>query len=435
MINFDGNFAHGCPTCPALSQSYAGYKTREEVEKNTAERDAFINDWIKDLPYFTYKVITDCHDAEYTQWALDYMFQMKPQLEELVKGIPTANTMTIAGMVFCDPSLTYLAVVSGAIEGDAAATKPLLVRKVSPSWERPGEVKDFLVTRQTLDYLMKKHKFRLTDVKSVFFYKTSPALNHIYKALTLRRAQPGMSASNRELLKKVGNFSCGYFGLNANKSNTSGSTTLLLVADRPSNYNLSTCEFLPVGNVAGHNYYFFKRVTPRKGRIPCSSALPLFVSVVEYGKYRMSDFLCFLDKYMRPGSFRHLYSNVDNVILAMADTSLLNCAKDELMEEYLHESRTQFFEYGKPGHLKIEWTESSQDWKFVSAMPQNYALISASSTTSRHKNSALNHISSQQSYDASCAMLEKKSVTFEQLRRTHKLANLETCVKTFVFNK
>jgi hypothetical protein len=208
----------------------------------------------------------------------------------------------------------------------------------------------------------------------------------------------------------------------------------MLVAERPHNYDLSTCEMVPVGNMDGQNFYFFKRTRGEgtRGRVPCSSALPLFVSVVEYGKYRMSQFLSFLDKFMRPGSFRHCYSNIDNVILVLSESSLMECVKPELMEEFLQEKH-QFFQPSVPGHLKLEWIEKSPpDWRFISGMTQNYSLISADS---RHKNSALNHISSLQSYEASCAMLEKKPISFEQRRRTNKLANLDTVVKMFVYNK
>jgi hypothetical protein len=146
----------------------------------------------------------------------------------------------------------------------------------------------------------------------------------------------------------------------------------------------------------------------------------------------MSDFLCFLDKVLGAEAFRHLYSNVDNILLATSGVYLEECLKVKLEEEFERE-KGRFFQEGEPGHLKVEWTEKSQDWKFISGMPQNYSLMSA--TASRHKNSALNHISSQQSYDASCAILEKKFISFEQQRRTNKLANLETCIKTFMFNK
>jgi hypothetical protein len=207
----------------------------------------------------------------------------------------------------------------------------------------------------------------------------------------------------------------------------------MLVAERPHNYDLSTCEMVPVGNRDGQNFYFFKRTRGEgtRGRVPCSSALPLFVSVVEYGKYRMSQFLSFLDKFLRPGTCRHLYSNIDNIIFALTADYIVECVKPELMDEFLQE-REQFFQSGVPGHLKLEWMETSV-WNFVSGMTRNYSLIS--SVDSRHKNSALNHISSLQSYEASCAMLENKSISFEQRRRTNKLANLDTVVKMFVYNK
>jgi hypothetical protein len=262
LMNFDGNFCHGCPTCPARSETYAGNKTRDVVEKDTAERDVFIREWIKDLPDFSYKVITDCHHEEYTPWALDHAFSRLPPLQELITGIPTANSVTIAELIFCHPNLTYLAVVSGHI---ASTAKPLLVRnKESGKWERPTEVKDLLVTRQYLDYMMKKHLFCLTDVNSVYFYKTSPVLSDIYKSMTRLRANRLTSASYRDLLKKVGNFSCGYFGYNAAKRG--GRTTWLLVGDRPHNYDLSTCQILPAGNLEGKNYYMFKRFTPAEKR-------------------------------------------------------------------------------------------------------------------------------------------------------------------------
>jgi hypothetical protein len=436
MYNFDGNFAHGCPSCPALSMSYTGFQTREQVEKKTTDRDAFLRQWISGLAHISYTVLTDCHDADYTQWALDHAFGTVPELIELVKGIPGANSMTIQEVLDIDPAanLTYLAVVSGHC---SATTKPLLLapsagggsKLLDRNWRRSNEAREVLLTRQFLEYLMRDHQFEVTDVSCIIFYKTCTVLSDIYKQLVRQRTTA--LPARRDLLKKVGNFSCGYFGLNAVKYAVSWKYTL--VAERPHKYDPFTCEMMPVGKVGRQTYYFLKkRKRQRNFNRQCQSALPLFVSVVEYGKLRMSQALCFLDKVLRPSSFSHLYSNVDNLILALSGPLLDDCVAAERFDEYLREKQ-QYFEFGEPGHLKLEWKMSSPDWRFVSGMTQNYALVSE--TASRHKNSALNGITSMEGYEAACSLLEKRRVCFEQERRTNKLANLNTVVKTFVFNK
>ena len=74
-----------------------------------------------------------------------------------------------------------------------------------------------------------------------------------------------------------------------------------------------------------------------------------------------------------------------------------------------------------------------KEWKFVSPMMQNWALLTNDVISERHKNSALNHVSTQTSYNMALNMLEKKQTKIIQTRRVDKMLNTETCEKIFVF--
>jgi hypothetical protein len=165
-----------------------------------------------------------------------------------------------------------------------------------------------------------------------------------------------------------------------------------------------------------------------------NSALPIYVSITEFGKRRLSEIFCFLEKYVAPENIRFLYSNVDNLVFALA-AHCIDCAVISNLRKSYFDEKPNFFTPDLPGHVKQEFFLSSdQAWKFVSGMTQNYALIAKDSASNVHKNSALSKVSTAQAYKVSCAILNKKRVVVSQTRRVNKMLNREVKKQNFTFN-
>jgi hypothetical protein len=433
LYNFDGQYAHGCPLCPPLKR-YVGNKSRREVEGHTAKRDAIIHTWVNNLcslgtnDLATYEVLTDCHDEEYTKQALDSAFDLDPVLANMVDVYPTKNKcLAIDDVLCCSNKLTYIARIQGFAPNKS---KPLLLRDQNGYWHRRNNTKNeyVLLTRDYLDTLRREHNFIVTDIESVLFYKNCTVLPDIYKELVNERALPSTSPSRKQLLKKVVNFSCGFFGFNPANA---AKSTHRLVTNINRTIKSNKCFATSAGFFGNEQFYLlqvYKEASTKKKRSP--GPLPLFFSIVEFGKLRMAQILCFFEKYTFPNAYRHLYSHVDNVVIALSD-SLYYGVPAYLYEDFKKETMN-YFEQGKPGHLKREWIlEQDQEWKFASSMVQNWAAISKD--TAMHKNSALNNVSSQQSYEIACAMLDERAVSVPQKRRLNKMLNRETVYQTFNF--
>jgi len=86
-----------------------------------------------------------------------------------------------------------------------------------------------------------------------------------------------------------------------------------------------------------------------------------------------------------------------------------------------------------PGHLKIEFEFSQdKDWKFVSPMMQNHAIITNDINLTAQKNSHVRYVSSIQAYNYSCKLLDSISISIPQTRRVNKLINTKVQQQTFV---
>jgi hypothetical protein len=148
----------------------------------------------------------------------------------------------------------------------------------------------------------------------------------------------------------------------------------------------------------------------------------------------MSEILTFFDNFLLPRTHRHLYTNVDNVIMTLSTPTLEDAVVPSLREDFERE-KNRFFLAGQPGHLKQEWTIRAENkWKFVSALVQNWAVMGQDGT-GIHKNSLLSNVSNQVSYDACCNVLDEKVMQIVQIRRTNKMVNMDTKEQTFTLGK
>ena len=439
FYQFDGQYVHGCSKCPSLD-NYIGNRTQDEVMQLTNIRNNIINEWcnhinISQPNYATFVIKTDCHD--YNVKDMLAYFKIYPQLFALISCYPNVFELDKSHLLNSSVDSTFIADVHGFIP---CKSKALFIQKEKKIWSRESKTlfKSILLTKDYFEYLQKKFNFQITSINSVFFYKKCSLLNQIFKTIVADRMNPQITPGKKQLLKNIVNFSAGFFGFNQNKTST---VTNKIISKVPYRYMSGTVpkHFLHIlGFIEDKEYFIkstYKHIDISKKRNSCSSPLPLYVSIVEFGKLRMSQILSVLDYFIDSQNFRHLYSNIDNIIIALAHSTIEECIKPELKQDFLA-IQPYFFTPNEPGHFKQEYCfTKDQLWKFVSPFMQNYALITKDIDQSVHKNSSLRYLSSQHSYDYSIKMLNNNPVSISQLRRVNKIVNMKVENQIFTFNK
>ena len=381
-------------------------------------------DWILHCNNVSYIVKTDCHHPDYHPLDLKLSFSEIPVLKELVAGYMSSQEITTSQVLNCSEKLTYIAVVEGLVP--AGTSKPIFFRTEvgnKKRWNRESATDEtpIVITRDYLDYLTKEHLFQVTKIHSVYFYRKCEILGKIYKELLQARAE-AKSPGEILLIKNVVNFCTGFFGFNPEKR--AGPASYRLLQGNPSKGFNGSLNFLKVaGKYKGTKYWLQERFRAPKGivRRQCAT-LGIYIGIVEFGKMRMAQIFSYLEKYLRPTSFRHLYSNTDNLIAVIGTKYLPDSVPAHLRDEFLAKVNDFFLDL--PGHFKREWTvDQENEWKFASAIPMNWALITKDGKRNRNKNSAFNGVDSEKAFQLSIKMLKNVHADVPQERREDKMLN------------
>jgi hypothetical protein len=449
LFQFDGAYAHGCREGCQLFSSFVRGRKRSDLEADTDKRDSVINTWINETNEMitikaSYKVITDCHDDAYKMTNLKHAFYSIPILADLISGYPTARTCTKDDVLFSNDNLTFLIVLEGFIPHTTAnVARPLLFKNQKQVWCRTDKTETatpMLLSKDVLCWLTKQFNFQVTHIHSVFFYKKCKVLNSIYSQLTLLRTNENISASVKQLVKNVVNFSAGYFGLNENKR---AKTTFRLMSGIGSKFHTSKHFALPVTTINNLNFFIVGTARAiKKQNYMAIAPLPIYVFIVEFGKKRLSEIMCFFDKYLLPSHYRHLYSHVDNILFVLATDTIEEAVDPLLFQEYC-KKRAEFFcscsssssRPPLPGFLKQEiCVTSNQEWKFVSPVMTNYCIKTNTSNETYFK-CLFNNVTGNEAFDLSFKMLKKERLEVVQTRRIDKLLNKNVQSVTYTFNK
>jgi hypothetical protein len=360
---------------------------------------------------------------------LKQRFCLEPELNLLVKGYPTQKTITQDDVIFCNSDLTFLILLEGFIP--ETKLKQSLFLHSDHQWQRTFTCvqKPMLLSKDYLDWLILRCHFQITVIHKVFFYKKCTVLNNIFKDLIELRLTENLSLSTKKLIKNIINYSVGFFGLNSNKHKP---TRLKLVHNLGRRYNIIKNNTIFYKNVHFFIKHSIKQLEPQV-KMSCTP-IPIFVMIIEFGKLRMSKILCFFDQFLLPFQFKHLYSHVDNVILALATDTLEDAVDPKKLPLFLKESKN-FFISNTPGHLKLEWIIfKEQEWKFATSHCMNYALLTNNQLKNVSKNSSLNNVSIQDSYDYALKLLNNQTVKVNQTRRVNKIINMDVKTTLFVYN-
>ena len=455
LFNMDGSFAHGCRAgCPD-EKSYVGDKSREELEMASQLRDDCIQKWCKNMnekmnnnSFSIYKVVTDCHDSDYSPKNLRLQFESWPELRSLTSGYLKKNELSAGDLLGCSREMNYLALVEGRVVADKEATpasglKPLLVlREVAAgekkNWSRSDNTMgETLVSRDTLEWLTKNCQFKVEKVKKIWLFKKCNLFGRVFDRLVKQRALDETGKTKKEFLKSLVNHCSGYFGLNENNKINSKANRLVLKLGR--NFDMFKTEIVEAEPVENQNILILRTFTGRRNAAnlrPQNSALPIYCLIVDFGKMRLSQAMCHFERFLHPEKFRFAYSNVDNLIVVLSEDALEEAAADDdaanrpLKKQFL--AQQSVFFGPDPGQLKVEFEFTSADnWKFVTGCCQNYAVL-ADKRDGLHRNNGLNSITAETSFLASSNMLEKRKTVVRQERRVDKMRNSETTFKNIV---
>jgi hypothetical protein len=471
LYQMDGQWIHGCPKCNPLER-YVENRTHEQVRQKTLKRDGHIQAWAHSINVknyhksssqnfqfrVKYKVIQDCHSDEYIPASLEYQFYNTPNLAKTIQGYHVmdslGNTMTIKKLEhllsdFPGPDYTFIAKCSLQVHQHPDelfhAQGPLIVYQTRPdkhtkqSLAYAGTV---ILTRDYYEWLKESfHSVVLQDLEWILLYKTEPLFNEIYDALIQLRSSTQDSVAAC-FIKRMINLSCGFYGTHTAQTNK---TTYRLVDGPPKNLQFFRHHFNVehVANVGQSGFILLEtqawpKVSPH--RKVSSSAVPMFLCIIEFGKLRLMQILNFLQRNIHPSQFRTLYSNIDNIVFALGNANTLVEAVHPLRINHFHAEKNQFLgENGEkaPGKAELEWIRNdSCGWRFVSLRTQHYCLIVTqphADKSSLHKTSGWTHLSSQEAYALAMEMLAGRQVKLIQTRRVNKKCNMDTHQVEFVY--
>jgi hypothetical protein len=472
IVQFDGRFVHGCSKCREAGTTlnrYANDSSESALIEKSHNRDAFFKSWIdienaKGGPQYKYEVICDCHTPHFTQRALQTHFETSPELKKLREPYTTlpSHMLKFKDIFNAHPDLTYLLVGKGQVPADLRRPTPtrngtLLVWKKDKEgryyqdfgWNTPEG--GALFTRDTLEYAVGEHNFELESVSACYFYRRCEVMPKVFDWLIQERRQCGDNQKSKaKFIKSIVNFGTGMLGYNPHNKKKMAFPRIVSRAKQNVNAGF---HIFPVGQIRDDTFSVVQTVqrrirTQSANRKACNVALPLYISVVEYGKNRLLECLTFLFAYARPGALKLCYSQVDCAVVALAGNTLEDAIDPALKSAFENERQHFFTTEGTPGHLKDEWSVSVQDlpngWKFASPYICCYAVVAAEEEDNLHDNmppalkrmrldfeghakaSSFNCLSTLGTYELACNALNSVSMIVEQERRTNKLLTTAT---------
>jgi len=421
IYQFDGAYCHGCKNknCPDLP-NYSDGRSRQELQERTAERDAQVHRWIGQDPRFSYQIIPDCCNYEYSPWALNRHFENVPELASLVTGYEAISKASGDITKPLPPGLTFLAIAEvsclpgrpkdaprpsspslrdeederrASAEGwppqpqsrpapenreTAAAAAyfdgPLFTGVNRMAWS--GKV---LLTRDYYTYLTDRYTVNIGPVEWAVFYKVDPVIPLVYAHLLEQRNVPANAVA--KFYKQAINLSCGFFGSNPANNNVK---TTRLTDTAPRNFSFEKYKISMIFDPFFRESLYPPEVTLDKNsnalvvvqtlrsapgeseKKPGMQSLPLFASIVEYGKMRLNRVFDFYGRHIPRERLRLLYAHIDSTIIAVSTRTLEDAARDPQLFGYLWSGHYFCDPEKPPGYLHLQFSHNSIDrWKFV----------------------------------------------------------------------
>ena len=454
LVQFDGHYCHGdyrnneadenarFRPCHSLPR-YAEGRSRHDCEAKTMDRDQFILNWMMQVTShkMSYEVYTDCCHPEYHPLNLKRAFDVCRELAELVRGLDDVNGSLEYFLKNDNKDVTFFALVEGyARKNDGGGNDD---DDNNDRWNQTtfGPVFQFendgpptfssgkmLLTSDYYRYLVEQVDFLVTSLHWIVYYKRCRHLPAVFEQLVSARQSLPKGSSVAGLLKSIVNYSCGYFGLHKSKQPR---TNTRIVYRLPSNFNYSIHEVSPLPYFAGVDLYILRTLSPTS-HFKYQTTMPLlhFFGIIEYGKMQINRALRVLWQHLRPTAIRHLYSNVDNIILA--------CSADRFQDALVDTSPAGTSAFlrdwmpllgTEPGKLKEEWiVPSGHRWKFVTPYCMFYVLTTDDDRSEdRHKTNCFKGLVTREIFDIALQIWNNKDVVVVDIeKRKNKLVDFET---------
>lgn len=442
LYQFDGHFCHGDynhPNCPSL-ENYANKTSRLECEQKTQARDETILNWLMktSIAQSSYQVLTDCCHPEYSKKSLDRAFQHFNPLHELISGLDGLD----GSIKSADLSkVTFLAIVEGHTtlgpQEQLAEFGPIFVTEDETSTthhQHSVHGGKLLLTRDYYIYLRDTFGFQISHIEWIIFYKICTDLPMVFQKLVTLRNQAGKKSSKDAFYKTINNYACGYFGLNSSKH---ARMVARIAYKLPKHFNIFRDDVTPLPSFGHQNLLlvqsFFKN---KRTQYECKTPLVLFVQIIEFGKQTLNRAVQTLQKHIRPTAMQILYSNVDNLILALAGDSLADVLKLPSLE-----GQQQFFREWSPlsgnlpGQLKEEWCHTSSElWRFVSPCRMFHVLLTQEDKESHHKSALFTGLPTEEAFKVAMSVLKKQHIQIEQEKKRAKLVGTDTHKVIYNYN-
>ena len=475
LYQFDGNYVHGCanPLCKTLP-SYVEGRSREECIQKTLQRNYDIFQWIgednKDVLLFC---IQDCCCPEYSSANLKLYFRTIPGLRNLITGYDEING-DIQNVTSRD--LTFLAVADvecflispplvcstgGAAEHSSLNLAngfpgPLVLDSKTLSWS--GKV---LLTRDYLDYL--KDHFRVTIRNSpeiAIFYKVDKIFPLVYEHFLSMRNFKSKAIST--FYKSILNMSCGFFGSNSENRPVK---YIRFTSTVPRYYSPQLHSIILVPDLDNQDYsYATEKSTFHKnfnclfvvktystplqqaGKKSGRHSLPIFISIIEYGKLKLVEMFWFLHNHLPMEKFIVAYSHVDSCSIILSTPTIQEASGDPVLFETIW-NQYFFSDSGggkkgnekKPGffHLEYYYDGRSTPWKFVTPGLCTWSLLKLDEkdNIAIFKMPGISQKTRGDIYNRQLDLLKKGATTISTHRRINKLGGIQKTQVDFHMTK
>ena len=435
-FNFDGQYYHGCTICKPLKKYVNGLNMKDICLK-TKQRDVTILEFCSQHPNAIYQTFTDCHDSLYKKQNLHSQMMSEPKLKKLINNYP--NNAFFNKNSFIDyvrdnrhnDEYTFISWIHAT-----TLDSLLIVRRDSKPTR--DELTNFtpdnthlIMTRQYLEFLLDTGNLVVKDVDAVIFYQTRKKLNVVFEKLVLQRYATKDLHLNC-FMKCFINLSCGQYG-----RNTQLRLNVAITSTIPKNYklykhqidfNLLQCS----ENVAEHNYFHLKTIcTPCPRRPQCKVPLPWFVCIIEHSKLRLIQCLNFLTEHLGKNNLKLIYSNVDNLVIALSGNTLTETILPGKEWSFITNVENFIYHEKLAGKLKQEFCYYPEDdWKLVTARTQHLIVISKD----QHilKTSGINFSSEEEAYQTGLNMLKGVKTQIIQERRVNRILGIEKRTQTLL---
>ena len=403
----------------------------------------------------TYEVLTDCCHPEYSRDNLEKVFYMYHPLKDMVRGLDECSAAK-ANLDSIDfEEVTFLAIVEGhATRHLDREFGPIFVTDDEHNRPTITGGSRLLLTADYYRYLKNNFGFNVVRIEWIIYYKRCEDLPKVFRRLIMMRNAVEASSPKDAFLKTIVNYACGYFGLNTGRRQSK--MTARIAYKLPRRFNIFKDDVTPLDSFGPDTHLMLVQSNSPKRKqqqFACTTPLVLFIQIIEYGKLMLNRAVQCLQCHIRPTAMHILYSNVDNMILALADDdmyspSLLHdsTTRSKFVEDWRHYKSCAYnninynnniWNRSSPGKLKEEWchTSSTSGWKFVSPCRMFHVLLTSQSgsgsNVSHHKSTFFTGLPTQEAFNIAMAVLRKQRIQLVQQKKHAKLVSTDTHLVTY----